>query len=167
MFVPFQSMPPESRLWIFQSDRKFSHDDKAIISESMELFTNGWAAHGQALKASYELRHDQFLLIAVDEGFNNASGCSIDASVHVIKAIEQKTGIALLGREQVAFLRGTEVFLLPVKSLKELYQDGAWNAASLMFNNVLTTKGQLENEWVVPAGNTWLKRYVPSKTLAN
>ena len=133
----------------------------------MELFTNGWAAHGQALKASYELRHDQFLLIAVDEGFNNASGCSIDASVHVIKAIEQKTGIALLGREQVAFLRGTEVFLSPVKSLKESYQDGAWNASSLMFNNVLTTKGQLENEWIVPAGNTWLKRYVQSKTLAN
>jgi hypothetical protein len=167
MFVPFQSMPAESRLWIFQSERKFSDRDKAIIEDELKLFTNDWAAHGQALKASYELQYDQFVLLAVDEGFNSASGCSIDSSVHVIKTIEQKLGVTLLTREHVAFLKNSEVLLSPIKSLKEAYQQGSWNESSLVFNNVLTRKGQLEQEWIVPAGSTWLKRYVPSKTLAN
>jgi hypothetical protein len=167
MFVPFQSMPAESRLWIFQSDRKFSDGDKAIITEAMKLFTDGWAAHGQALKASYELRFDLFLLLAVDEGFNNASGCSIDASVHAIKGIENKLGINFLGRDQVAFFSEPEIRLIGIKDLKATYQQGLWNESSLMFNNTLTVKNQLDAEWVIPAQNSWLKRYVPSKTLAN
>jgi hypothetical protein len=167
MFIPFQLMSAESRLWIFQSERKFSDQDKTIIGDELKLFTDEWAAHGQALKASYELRYDQFLLLAVDEGFNSASGCSIDSSVHVIKIIEQKLGFSLLSREHVAFFKNSEVLLSPVKSLKEAYQDGGWNESTLVFNNVLTRKGQLEKEWIVPAGSTWLKRYVPSKTLAN
>ena len=167
MFVPFSSMPPESRLWIFQSDRKFSDQDQAIINNDLKLFTDGWAAHGQALKASFELRHDHFILIAVDEGFNNASGCSIDASVHVIKSIEQKLGLTLLNRDQVAFHKDETVEFVPVANVKAANQQGIWNENSLMFNNVLTTKGQLESEWLIPASKSWLKRYLPSKTLAN
>jgi hypothetical protein len=167
MFAPFSSMPPESRLWMFQSDRKFSDRDQAIIHDALKLFTDGWAAHGQALKASFELRHDQFILIAVDEGFNNASGCSIDASVHVIRSIEQKLGLSLLDRDQVAFLKNSKVELVPLRKLKEANQQGIWNESSLMFNNVLTAKGQLESEWLIPAGQSWLKRYLAAKTLTN
>jgi hypothetical protein len=167
MFAPFLSMPPDSRLWIFQANRKFSDRDQAIIHDALKLFTDGWAAHGQALKASFELRYDHFILIAVDEGFNNASGCSIDASVHSIKSIEQKLGVSLLNRDQVAFLKNAKVELVPVRNLKEANQQGIWNESSLMFNNVLTTKGQLESEWLIPAGQSWLKRYLAVKTLAN
>ena len=167
MFASFESMSSESRIWIFQSDRKFSDQDKAIIAEHLKLFTDGWAAHGQQLKASFDLQYDQFLIIAVDEGYNNASGCSIDSSVRVIKEIEKHIGINFLNRDQVAFLKNSSVELIPLKNLKEEYQKGKWNESTLTFNNVIATRGQLEREWIVPAGTTWLKRYVPSKTLAN
>jgi len=167
MFASFESMSPESRIWIFQSDRKFSDRDKAIITEHLKLFTDGWAAHGQPLKASFDLRYDQFLIIAVDEGYNNASGCSIDSSVRVIKEIENHLRISFLSRDRVAFLKNSDVDLIQLKDLKEEYQKGNWNESSSTFNNVIETKGQLETEWIIPAGTTWLKRYVPTKTLAN
>src|SRR5688572_4691281 len=127
MFASFESMSPESRIWIFQSDRKFSDQDKTIIIKHLKLFTDGWAAHGQQLKASYDLRYDQFLIVAVDEGYNNASGCSIDASVRVIKEIEKDIHINFLNRDQVAFLKNSSVELIPLKRLKEEYQRGKWN----------------------------------------
>ena len=167
MFASFQSMSPDSRVWIFQADRKFSAQDKTIITEHLKLFTDGWAAHGQQLKASFDLRYDQFLIIAVDEGHNNASGCSIDASVRVIKEIEKVISINFLNRNRVAFLKDSSVELVLLKDLKEEYQKGKWNESTSTFNNVVTAKSQLEREWIVPAGTTWLKRYVPSKTLAN
>jgi hypothetical protein len=167
MFASFHSMSPESRLWIFQSDRKFSAQDKTIITEHLKLFTDEWAAHGQPLKASFDLQYDQFLIIAVDEGYSSASGCSIDASVRVIKEIEKHIGINFLSRDQVAFLKNSTIELIPLKNLKEEYQKGSWNESTSTFNNVIATKSQLEKEWIVAAGATWLKRYVPAKTLAN
>jgi hypothetical protein len=42
-----------------------------------------------------------------------------------------------------------------------------WHGGTLVFNNVITKKGELNTGWLIPAETTWLKRYLPSETIAS
>ena len=63
MYVPFESLPEESRIWIYQSSRKFSDEEIADIKNDLEEFLNNWSAHGSALEASYEIKYNRFMLL--------------------------------------------------------------------------------------------------------
>lgn len=166
MYVPFDLISPQSRIWIYQSARKFTPGEEEIIAAHLQAFTQGWAAHGQGLKTSFDIRYNQFIILAADESHYGASGCSIDSSVRAIKEIEQQLGLDLFDRNRVAFKDGHTVTLITLQDLKQKYAEGIWNEASLTFNNLVSEKGQLETVWIIPAGNTWLKRYVPASKVA-
>lgn len=164
MYVPFSAISPTSRIWVFQADRKMSTSEVALISEQLRDFTEGWAAHGEPLKTSYSIEFDQFIILAADEDHHSPSGCSIDSSVRVLKGIEQSTGIKLFDRNLVAFKSGSEIILFPLGRLKEKFADGTLNRDTLTFNNLVTTKSDLEDHWLQPAVKSWLSRYIPAET---
>jgi hypothetical protein len=55
MYIPFEILPEDSRIWIYQSNRKFSDAEFAEI-EGIAFFLDGWAAHGTSLESSYQLK---------------------------------------------------------------------------------------------------------------
>lgn len=160
MFVPFESLPPDARIWIFQSDRPLTADEKSLAEERLFEFTNEWAVHGNPFNTSYTIQHHHFIILAADESSQNASGCSIDSSVRVLKELEQQLGINLFDRNLIAFWADARVTLIPMKELKQKFESGILNEQSLAFNNLITTRGDLERTWLLPVGGTWLKRYV-------
>jgi hypothetical protein len=166
MFVPFETLPNNARLWIFQAERKFSQDELTIISSQLQLFTDSWNAHGQPLQASFQVKEDNFILLAVDESFHQASGCSIDSSVHVIREIGTLIQQDLFRRDLVSFRMGDKIETVKVSNLKTAFKEGIWNENTLTFNTLAGTKGQLENEWLVSAKTTWLNRYIAKEELA-
>ena len=159
MYLPFEKLPKSSRVWIYQANRALNEKEKHIISKSAESFTSSWAAHGNKLEASYRILYDMFLVIAVNEDVNLPSGCSIDESLHFIKYLEKKLKISLLGRAQASFLLNNEVFVQEISDLKTSISNGKINLHTLYFNNLVDTKEKFEQEWKVPAGDSWLKRY--------
>lgn len=165
MFVPFEAIAPSSRIWIYQSQERISAEHKSLINKNLTTYCEKWNAHGQALKASFDIQFDQFIIVAADESFNSTSGCSIDGSVRAIKDIEKITGLDFFNRNLVAFMQDESVFLLDVSTLKEKYRIGIWKETTTTFNNLISTKNQLQHEWIVPAVNTWLKRYVTQETI--
>jgi len=165
MSTPFESLPDHSRIWIYQSDRKFNSHEINIISEVLSAFTNEWNAHNIALRSSYDIRFNQFIIIAADENQQSASGCSIDDSVRVIKGLSQKLEVDFFNRKQIAFLKNDEVVIVPIEELKKQYDLGNWNQHSLVFNNLVVDKGQLKSAWIVLAESSWLKRYLPRETI--
>lgn len=167
MFVPFNSISPSSRIWIFQSDRKLTATEITYLHSHLRSFTERWAAHGQPLRASFDILYDQFIALAADEAYNSASGCSIDDSVRAIKQIEEHLQVGLFNRNIVAFKKSEDVVLVTLRDLKEKYEQGTWNGDTPTFNNLVSLKNQLETDWIVPAKNTWLKRYIPSVKIAH
>jgi hypothetical protein len=161
MLVDFALLNPHSRVWIYQSKRKFTPAEKGIISESLSSFTRDWKAHGIPLTSSFDIKLDSFIVLAVDEEAHGASGCSIDGSTRAVKELEAKLGLPLFDRAQASFVRGEEVTTFPLKDLKGAAQSGEWNADTLSVNTLVATKGELDSSFVVPAGTTWLKRYLP------
>ena len=96
MFTEYKNLPNNSRVWIYQSDREFQEKEIDFISEKAEEFINQWTRHGDDLKGSFTIKYNQFLVLAVDESFNNVSGCSIDASVRFVKGLEHELKLDLM-----------------------------------------------------------------------
>lgn len=165
MFVPFETLADHSRLWIYQATRKLSATETDIISASLLAFTEQWLVHGETMKASFKIYYDQFLVLAADEGHHAASGCSIDGSVRVLKDLGRQTVIDFLDRSNVAFKLKDDIVLVNLSSLKQKRTEGLWGKETLVFNNLITSKGDLFNNWIQPAGETWLKKYLLQETV--
>ena len=86
------SLPPDARLWIFASGRPLSQTERARVLDEVDAFIGQWAAHDMPLTTARDLRYDQFIFVAVDERAAGASGCSIDALVRRIKALQAELG---------------------------------------------------------------------------
>jgi hypothetical protein len=166
MYLQFDNLPEHSRIWIYQASRTLNSAEVSIISDELSAFTNGWTAHGIPLRSSFDIRFNQFVILAADENVQEASGCSIDDSVRKVKELGQRINVDLFDRTCIAFLIDKDVITVPMNNLKGEYGRGVWQGSSLVFNNVITRKGELKTGWLVPAEITWLKRYLPSETIA-
>ena len=160
MFVPFEKLPPSSRIWVFQANRPFTAEELRIVDTRLRTFTEEWMVHGSPFDTSYCIKFNQFIVLAADETGQSASGCSIDSSVRVLKELEQVLGVDLFDRNQVAFLIDERVQLVPLGELKQKFQDGILSEDTLSFNNLVATRKDLDERWLVSAGRTWLKRYM-------
>ncbi|MBA4056996.1 MAG: hypothetical protein C0490_19935, partial [Marivirga sp.] len=166
MLVPFKSLPDHSRIWIYQSNRKFNSQELNIISEVLTAFTERWSVHGNPLPGSFDIRFDQFIILAADENSISASGCSIDDSVRTMKELGQMINTDLFDRTKIAFKSEDNIFTIAIADLKKEYKSGVWNKESLLFNNLISTKGDLENQWLTQPATTWVSRYIPGETVA-
>ena len=106
MLVPFENLPEESRIWIYQSNRKFSDAEFSEIETDLQSFLNEWAAHGTSLESSYLLKYNRFIIIAVNQEVQAATGCSIDSSVEFIQNLEKKYNVDLVVCIAAALKRG-------------------------------------------------------------
>ena len=103
MYIPFENLPLESKIWIYQSNRKFTDAEFEEINTATQAFINDWSAHGTSLEASYLLKYNRFIIFAVNPEIQAATGCSIDKSVQFIQDLEQKYQVDLLDKMNVTF----------------------------------------------------------------
>ncbi len=159
MLVPFEEMPGNARVWIYQADRTFNENEVEIIHSVCTEFFQSWAAHGNPLKNSFKVFHDKFLVISVDESYNQASGCSIDSSVAVVRQLETQLSVSFFDRTRVSFIADGRIFDTPMTEIKDLIGKGTVQKETLTFNNLVTNIDELNEKWTVPAGESWLSRY--------
>jgi hypothetical protein len=144
-----------SRVWIYQADRKLSDIETQQLQQQLNSFTQSWTAHNNALKAGAEIRYNRFILLVVDESQAGASGCSIDKSVNFMKQIEQHYNINLFDRFNLAYRDGNEVLSAPRVQFEELIKQGTINQDTTVFNNLVQTLAELNTKWEVPFKNSW------------
>lgn len=159
MYLDFEEMRPQSRIWVYQANRQLSTEEVQSLEEGLRKFTAQWEAHGKPLKSSGKVYHNQFLVIAVDEDFNVATGCSIDSSVAFVREAERSLNINFFDRSKVAFLIDEQIYLESLPALKEKVAQGSITPETKTFNNLVADKAALEQEWVVAAKDSWLSRY--------
>ncbi|MEO7049608.1 MAG: hypothetical protein ABI091_30170, partial [Ferruginibacter sp.] len=99
------------------------------------------------------------VILMADETGTGVSGCSTDSSVHLIKQIEKKYNVEMFNRQQLIFIVKDKIEQLPMAQLSYAIQNKFIDENTLYFNNTILNKKQLIENWVTPAGDTWLKRY--------
>lgn len=159
MYVPFETLPGESRIWIYQSNRKFADDEVAVIEATLKDFIDNWAAHGTPLEASYLVQYNRFIIIAVNQEVQNVTGCSVDASVHVIQELEKKFGVELLDKMNVTFRMGEHIAHKTLMEFRKMVKDKSVSANTIVFNNLVNNIDEWQDYWEVPAGESWHSRF--------
>jgi len=159
MYVPFENMPKDAKIWIYQSDRPFDEQEKIWIISKLVAFCNQWNTHGAEMPSSFDLKYNQFIVLSVDESQLGASGCSIDSSVRVLREIEVKLNINLLDSGKVAYLDGENVRVAFLPEIKNHVVEGSLQSTSKMFNPSVNKIADLNDKWLIEADKSWLKKY--------
>lgn len=165
MFVDFDTLPAEARVWVYQANRPLNQEEQKEILTFLSGFLENWTAHQQSLRASAKIMDNFFVIVGLDEEFQAASGCSIDKQVHFIKQIEEKWKVSLLDHSQIAYLSEGEVKFVHFNKIKDAIIEGIISPETLIFNKNIATKKDLESAWLLPAQETWLKSYFQGNLL--
>lgn len=160
MLVPFESLPDSSRVWIYQANRSFTEKELQEISEKLDNFIERWTAHGADLKASYEIKYNRFITIALDQDLHAASGCSIDASVNFIQQLEKEYNVDLLDKMNVSYKQGEFVAYKSLSDFRKMAKEKAVSSKTIVFNNLVNNKAEYISDWEVPASESWHKRFI-------
>lgn len=149
------SFSPQSRVWVYQSDRAFSNEEVSSLEKKLHDFTAQWKAHGHQLAAKAEIRHNYFIIFTVDESAAGVTGCSIDASVRIVKEIEQEYGVDLFNRFNMAYKVEDRVVVTNKEDFETLINIKAVGPQTIVFNNMIQTLAEFEDKWEVPFEQSW------------
>lgn len=159
MFVAFESLPETARVWIYQANRTFTEEEMKSLKAELEQFLQQWTAHGADLKAGFATPYNRFIVIGLDQQQAAASGCSIDASVHFIQSLEKKYGVTLLDRMNVSYKQGEYIAYKPLDEFRKMAKAKAVSPKTIVFNNLVNNKYEYEQDWEVPASESWHSRF--------
>ena len=160
MFTDFSALPDNSRIWIYQSNRKLSEEEIALINEKTTEFLTQWTAHGTDLEAGFEVKYSRFIVIGLNQTNASASGCSIDASVHFIQGIEKELGVDLMDKMNVTFYNGDFIAHKSLADFKKMAKNRSVSPKTVVFNNLVNTKEEYQEHWEVPASESWHSRFL-------
>jgi hypothetical protein len=158
--MTYQELPAHSRVWIYQSSRKFSDQEVAELKKYGKEFIENWAAHGKDLSAAFEVFYNQFIVLFADESQVKASGCSIDASVHFIKKLQAAYQIDLFDRLNIAFRTSVGIDTLRMNDFQTALEKGQLNENTIVFNNLVESKADFDNGWEVKLKDSWHKQLI-------
>lgn len=159
MYIPFDNLPEDSKIWIYQSNRKFSDEEFKEIETDLNSFLENWSSHGTSLASSYQLKYNRFIILAVNQEVQAATGCSIDSSVAFIQGLEQKYNVDLLDKMNVTFKNGEFIAHKSLLEFKKMAKEKAVTENTIVFNNLVNTIQEFNESWEVPALDSWHSRF--------
>jgi hypothetical protein len=153
-------MPAHARVWVYKSAKAFTPAQEALILESGARFTADWAAHGAALDACVDVLNHHFVVLAVDEQQAMASGCSIDKSVRFVQDLERALGSSLTDRMVVLYETQGALGSCRVPEVEGLLKQGELSADTVVFDDLVGTKGDMDSRFRVPLKESWMARWL-------
>ncbi len=148
-----------TRLWLFQNPLALSAQEAKGLDQAMNDFCLQWTSHQRNLLARAVVAFDQILLIALDQSASNeASGCSIDSLHHAVLNTNVNYGLDLMDRMTCLYIdANSQVQSIDLRSiaLSEEIMDN-----TLVFNNLIQSKHQLLDQWIIPISNSWHRRFL-------
>ncbi|CCH56529.1 hypothetical protein BN8_05874 [Fibrisoma limi BUZ 3] len=164
MWIDFNKLPDQARVWVYQANRPLSDDEVSETQQALQSALAQWAAHGQPLLASAKVVANRFVVVAVDEGYNLPSGCSIDSSVRTLQAIGQQVShnngpVDFFDRSAALQTADGTVQAVSLPDIKGAVTAGSLTPNTLVYNTLVKTKAEFEANWTIRAADSWLKRY--------
>lgn len=159
----FSVLPSHSKVFIFQADKVLSDSDLNLITSELNIFIPGWAAHGSDLRADFKVFENIFIVVGLDESQAQASGCSKDALSRCIKDIGSKINVDFFNRLNSVYLDAeSKLQIVDMMTLKTLIKKNEVGINTKVYNNLIETKSQLDNQWLIEIQNSWHKTLVPN-----
>ena len=99
-------------------------------------------------------------MLAVDESFNNVSGCSIDSSVRFVQQLQTELQLDLMDKMNISFKDNDTINVVKLPDFQRFAKAQKITSTTIVFNNMIDTKEDFENKWEVAASKSWHKRFL-------
>lgn len=139
----FEKFPDDSRIWLYQTDRKLNDSEIKLVRDRLYAFMREWAAHGNKLWAAADVINPYFVAVAVNEALTPPSGCSIDASVKELQALGKELEVDFFTRMKVTYINDGSLKQIGFSNLSELSED------TEIFDPLLSKLGELRTKFPV------------------
>jgi hypothetical protein len=154
MLADFNTLPESSRIWVYASEEALTTDQQNHILTYIAEHLKGWNAHKVPLTAGLTILENHFIVVALDETVNGASGCSIDTLQKTIQELEKDLSIALMNRLNVFCKIGEIIKVIPSFKLGVIA-----NEDTLFYDLTIQRKEELIN-YLKPIKEGWAKSYL-------
>lgn len=161
--VSYEQLAPGSKTWVFLPERELTEPEIKLLTDKLTAFTDNWQSHGSLVKGHFKILYNRFIVFFADEQGEAMCGRAVDASVRFIKEMEILFGIPMLNRNLVAYKKGDKVFSCNLNELSSLLEEGTISQDTLMFDNLVATKADFENRWMIPLSSSWHQNYILQK----
>jgi len=148
------------RIIIYPASRPFTAKESKIITEKIFDFLGTWAAHGKPLSASFKIEKNQFIVIAVDEEKEAASGCSIDALSSVMRQLDQEFSLGLFDRMKASFVENGEIKTMKLQDFRKGLKDGTISKEIEVFDFSKDTYVAFLSDFLLPLRRSWAGIYI-------
>ena len=160
MIVNFKEIPKWCKLWVFPSSRKFYPQEISELKTSIETFLNEWSSNEEGFNCAFQLKFDRFIIISVDDSEKKLSLKAHDKLSAFILSLEAKYEILLLDKINVCYKQGEFVQYKDLKEFKKMMKSKGVSKKTIVFDNMITTKEELENNWEINIMDSWLGRFM-------
>lgn len=159
MLVDSNLMTDTAKVWVYPSSRKFYPQEIDGIISKIETFLNSWKEEDVSFKTSYAIKYDRFIVIYASES-TVLMNSDIDQLVGFILELQSELKVELLDRMNVCFKQGNYVQYKDLKEFKKLLKNKSVSAKTIVFDNLISTKDDLDNFWEVPITESWYNRFL-------
>ena len=160
MFVDYKSISNDAKVWVYPSSRKFYDTEIEAIENKIKGFIENWKLEDETFKASYQFLYNRFIIIVADDENSPLKNTDIDASVSFILELQETYKVALLDKMNVCFKQGKFVQYKELKDFKKLVKNRAVTAKTIVFDNLINNKEDLENYWEISIEESWYNRFL-------
>lgn len=131
-------------------------EETRLISLDVDAFVANWTAHGSELDAKGYIYENLFLILEVNEEQAGVTGCSIDKSVHFLKALGEKYQIDFFNRMNITHrdIAG-KIHLSTRTEFEGLIKEGNVGLETIVFNNLIKDNIEFLNSWQIPFKDSW------------
>ena len=155
------TLDDSARVWVHVASRRMTLDEAHAVQSHMDEFVAGWQSHGASLTAQASVVHGWMVLLAVDERPQQATGCSIDASVLALKQISglHPSMDDLDVFDRMAVLHRTSLEApwrrTPLSTFWAQRKAGLVDDSEQVLDTTVSTIGQLKTRGVIAMGASW------------
>jgi hypothetical protein len=154
MLADFHTLPEQARIWLYACEKKLTQSQQDYILNVISEELKGWNAHKQPLTAGVSILENHFIVVALDENKNGASGCSIDTLQNTIQKIEKELTLSLMNRLNVFCKIEDEILCIPSFKLASVVDN-----CTLFYDLTILTKSDL-NTYLKPISEGWCAHLV-------
>ncbi len=156
----YLTYPDNAKVWIYQSNKHFDEDEIAYLNVQLDDFIASWESHGSMLKATFKIVHDLFVVIFVDEEGDRMCGTAQDNSIKLMKRLEGELEVSFLDRMVQSYRKGEQVEVVKMNDFSTLLEQNEINEDTIVYNNMVTSKIDFDNNWEVPLKDSWHKQFL-------
>ena len=154
MLVDFNNLPDSSRIWMYASEEVLTSKQQDFILDYISEHLRTWNAHKLDLTAGVTIFKNYFIVVALDESMNKASGCSIDTLQKCIQDIERNLSISLMNRLNVYCKIDGKIECIPSFNLKDNVD------SDTLFYDLTVQKKEDLNTYLKPISEGWCARFL-------